>query len=271
MPLSSDAQLPSQLGKMESTDVGETASQLLPQSAGFAITGDLASVIDSPSRMAGSNNSNVSQLRITEIFYSLQGETSRVGLPTVFIRLTGCPLRCTYCDTAYAFTGGESRSIANILEQVASYAPLYVTVTGGEPLAQKNCLALLYALCANGYQVSLETGGALDISEVDARVMRVVDIKTPGSGEVQKNRWENLALLNAHDEIKFVLCDEADYHWAKNIIAQYQLAQKCPILFSPVHGTMNPTHLAEWILRDRLPVRLQVQLHKILWDNAAGH
>lgn len=211
------------------------------------------------------------QLRITEIFYSLQGETHRVGLPTVFIRLTGCPLRCTYCDTAYAFTGGETLTIANILEQVAGYAPRYVTVTGGEPLAQKNCVLLLHELCEAGYQVSLETGGAMDISEVDARVMRVVDIKTPGSGELAKNRWENLAQLSAHDEIKFVLCDEADYHWAKALIGQHQLAAKCPILFSPVHGTLNPTQLAEWILRDRLPVRLQVQLHKILWNSAAGH
>jgi len=210
-------------------------------------------------------------LRITEVFYSLQGETSRVGLPTVFVRLTGCPLRCTYCDTAYAFTGGETLSIAAILGQVAAYAPRYVTVTGGEPLAQKNCIVLLRALCDAGYQVSLETGGALDISEVDARVMRVVDIKTPGSGEVSKNRWENLALLHAHDEIKFVLCDEADYQWAKELIVALQLAEKCPVLLSPVHGTVNSTHLAEWILRDRLPVRLQVQLHKILWNNAAGH
>lgn len=210
-------------------------------------------------------------LRITEVFYSLQGETNRVGLPTVFVRLTGCPLRCTYCDTAYAFTGGETVGITQILEQVASYTPRYVTVTGGEPLAQKNCIVLLRALCDAGYQVSLETGGAMDISEVDARVMRVVDIKTPGSGEVSKNRWENLALLNAHDEIKFVLCDEADYQWAKALIAEHQLAEKCPVLFSPVHGAVNPTHLAEWILRDRLPVRLQVQLHKILWNNAAGH
>jgi 7-carboxy-7-deazaguanine synthase len=214
---------------------------------------------------------NDAQLRITEIFYSLQGETHRVGLPTVFIRLTGCPLRCTYCDTAYAFTGGETLTIAHILEQVAGYAPRYVTVTGGEPLAQKNCVLLLHELCEAGYQVSLETGGAMDISEVDTRVMRVVDIKTPGSGEVSKNRWENLAQLSAHDEIKFVLCDEADYHWAKALIEQHQLAAKCTILFSPVHGTLNPTQLAEWILRDRLPVRLQVQLHKILWNSAAGH
>lgn len=210
-------------------------------------------------------------LRITEVFYSLQGETQRVGLPTVFVRLTGCPLRCTYCDTAYAFSGGETVSIAHILERVASYAPRYVTVTGGEPLAQKNCCVLLQALCDAGYEVSLETGGAMDISEVDARVMRVVDIKTPGSGEVGKNRWENLALLSRHDEIKFVLCGEPDYEWARTIIEQYQLARKCPILFSPVHGEVNPTHLAEWILRDHLPVRLQVQLHKLLWHDAAGH
>jgi len=210
-------------------------------------------------------------LRITEIFYSLQGETNRVGLPTVFIRLTGCPLRCTYCDTAYAFTGGETLAISKILEQVASYGARYVTVTGGEPLAQKNCIILLRELCDAGYEVSLETGGAMDIAAVDARVMRVVDIKTPGSGELSKNRWENLPLITPHDEIKFVLCDEADYLWAKELIAHHQLAAKCPILFSPVHGAMNPTHLAEWILRDRLPVRLQVQLHKILWHNAAGH
>lgn len=210
-------------------------------------------------------------LRTTEIFYSLQGETNRVGLPTVFVRLTGCPLRCTYCDTAYAFTGGETVAVSKILEQVASYGARYVTVTGGEPLAQKNCIILLRALCDAGYEVSLETGGAMDIAAVDARVMRVVDIKTPGSGELSKNRWENLPLITPHDEIKFVLCDEADYLWAKELIAHYQLAAKCPILFSPVHGAMNPTHLAEWILRDRLPVRLQVQLHKILWHNAAGH
>lgn len=212
-----------------------------------------------------------SQLRVSEIFYSLQGETSRVGLPTVFIRLTGCPLRCVYCDTAYAFTGGKNMSLANILRQVAEYRPAYVTVTGGEPLAQKNCLPLLTALCDAGYQVSLETGGALDISAVDARVMRVVDIKTPASGEAEKNRWENLSLLTLHDEIKFVLCDEGDYQWARQVMQQYQLAEKCMVLFSPVHGEMDATRLAEWILRDRLPVRLQLQLHKILWNNAPGH
>lgn len=212
-----------------------------------------------------------SSLRVTEIFFSLQGETSRIGLPTVFIRLTGCPLRCSYCDTAYAFTGGKNDTLGEILQQVDSYRTRYITVTGGEPLAQKNCLPLLTALCDAGYQVSLETSGALDIGGVDARVMRVVDIKTPASGEVGKNRWENLALLTPQDEIKFVLCDEADYHWACQILAQYHLADQCPVLFSPAQGVLAPAQLAEWILRDGLPVRFQLQLHKILWQNAAGH
>lgn len=211
------------------------------------------------------------QLRITEIFHSLQGESSRVGYPTVFIRLTGCPLRCTYCDTAYAFSGGQNMSLAEILKRVAEYVPQYVTVTGGEPLAQKNCLSLLRVLCDAGYQVSLETGGALDIGEVDTRVMRVVDIKTPASGESAKNRWENMALLTGHDEIKFVLCDENDYLWAKQILQLHQLAGKCTVLFSPAHGTLNATQLADWILHDRLPVRMQVQLHKLLWNNEPGH
>ena len=211
------------------------------------------------------------QLRISEIFFSLQGETSRIGLPTVFIRLTGCPLRCTYCDTSYAFTGGQNMGVAEILRRVAGYMPRYVTVTGGEPLAQKNCLPLLRALCDAGYEVSLETGGALDIGEVDARVMRVVDIKTPASGEAEKNRWENLPLLTQHDEIKFVLCDENDYQWAKQILMQHRLAEKCAVLFSPAHGTLNAAHLAEWILRDRLPVRMLLQLHKLLWNNVPGH
>ena len=210
------------------------------------------------------------QLRITEIFYSLQGETRRIGLPTVFIRLTGCPLRCGYCDTAYAFTGGQNIALSDILQQVSQHATRYVTVTGGEPLSQKNCLPLLVALCDAGYKVSLETSGALDISGVDARVMRVVDIKTPGSGEVAKNRWENLPLLTTHDELKFVLCDEADYQWAKGMLSQHRLADKCQVSFSPVQSVLSATQLADWILRDHLPVRFQVQLHKILWHNEAG-
>ena len=209
-------------------------------------------------------------LRVTEIFLSLQGESSRVGLPTVFIRLTGCPLRCGYCDTEYAFTGGETMDLPAILKRVADLHAHYVCVTGGEPLAQKNCASLLAALCDAGYSVSLETSGALDISALDARVSRIVDIKTPGSGEVEKNRWENLAALVPSDEVKFVLCDEADYHWAKQVLAEHQLAEKSPILFSPVHGQLNPGQLADWILRDHLPVRLQVQLHKILWGVTPG-
>jgi 7-carboxy-7-deazaguanine synthase len=209
-------------------------------------------------------------LRISEIFFSLQGETSRVGLPTVFVRLTGCPLRCTYCDTSYAFTGGETMTLAAILQEVASHAPRYVTVTGGEPLAQKNCLLLLRALCDAGYQVSLETGGALDVRGVDARVAKVLDIKTPGSGEMEKNLWGNLEHLRAHDEIKFVLCDEADYQWAKQVVNEHQLVQRCEVLFSPTQGQLAPKDLAEWILRDHLPVRMQVQLHKILWGNEVG-
>jgi len=206
-------------------------------------------------------------LRVSEIFRSLQGETTRVGLPTVFIRLTGCPLRCTYCDTTYAFEGGTTLALTEILEQVASFGAHYVTVTGGEPLAQKNCLELLAALCDAGYSVSLETGGALDISGVDTRVSRILDIKTPGSGEVEKNRWQNLEMLSAHDEIKIVLCDEADYLWAQDILLGKKLADKCPVSLSVAHGGLKPAQLAEWILRDRLPVRLQVQLHKLLWGD----
>ena len=208
-------------------------------------------------------------LRISEIFYSLQGETSRVGLPTVFVRLTGCPLRCGYCDTAYAFHGGESLTLNDILAQVAAYQPRYVTVTGGEPLAQKAAVNLLRDLCDAGYDVSLETSGALDICLVDPRVARIVDIKTPGSGEASKNRWENLAHLTKHDEVKFVITDETDYLWARALLAEQQLNHRCPILFSPVHGSAA-SDLAEWILRDHLPVRMQLQLHKILWNDAAG-
>lgn len=210
-------------------------------------------------------------LRISEIFLSLQGETSRVGLPTVFVRLTGCPLRCGYCDTAYAFSGGETKSIAEIMQQVSGYRTHYVTVTGGEPLAQKNCQILLTALCDAGYSVSLETSGALDLAHVDKRVSKIMDIKTPGSGEAGKNNWDNLAYLTSQDEIKFVLCDEADYGWAAELIQSKQLADICPILLSPVHGEVNPTQLADWILRDRLPVRMQLQLHKLLWGEQPGH
>jgi 7-carboxy-7-deazaguanine synthase len=210
-------------------------------------------------------------LRITEIFFSLQGETSRAGLPTVFVRLTGCPLRCGYCDTDYAFQGGETMTVAAVLEAVARYGARYVTVTGGEPLAQKNCVALLRELCDRGYSVSLETGGALDISRVDPRVSRILDIKTPGSGEVGKNLWTNLAHLTPRDEIKFVLCGEADYEWAKKVVSERRLDRICPVLFSPSFRDLAAKTLAEWILRDRLPVRMQVQLHKLLWGEAPGH
>lgn len=217
-----------------------------------------------------SSSATGASLRISEIFYSLQGETSRVGLPTVFIRLTGCPLRCNYCDTAYAFTGGQSMTLQAIVDEVQRYPTRYVTVTGGEPLAQKNCLTLLGMLCELGYHVSLETSGALDVSAVDKRVMKVLDIKTPASGEVEKNLWGNLDHLNKDDEIKFVLCDEADYRWASKILLEKKLTARCEVLFSPAQGQLSPTDLADWILRDRLPVRMQLQLHKILWGNEAG-
>ena len=210
------------------------------------------------------------QLRITEIFYSLQGETSRVGLPTVFVRVTGCPLRCGYCDTEYAFYGGETMTLAAIMAQVAAHQAHYVTVTGGEPLAQKNCLLLLRELCNAGYSVSLETSGALDVSEVDARVSKILDIKTPGSGETEKNLWSNLAHLTPRDEIKFVLCDEQDYLWAVEQQRKRNLSAICPVLFSPVYRQLAEQTLADWIMRDRLPVRMQIQLHKHLWGDVPG-
>lgn len=209
-------------------------------------------------------------LRLHEIFFSLQGESSRVGLPTVFVRLTGCPLRCVYCDTAYAFHGGQTTPIADIMARVGEYGARYVTVTGGEPLAQKSCLVLLQQLCDAGYQVSLETSGAMDTSEVDPRVAVILDVKTPDSGEVEKNLWSNLTRLKPSDEVKFVLCSRADYDWAKDILTQHAISQKCSVLFSPVYQDINATDLAEWILQDRLPVRMQVQLHKILWGEVAG-
>ncbi|MDR1423297.1 MAG: 7-carboxy-7-deazaguanine synthase QueE [Azoarcus sp.] len=209
-------------------------------------------------------------LRVSEIFASLQGESTRIGRPTVFIRLTGCPLRCVWCDTQYAFRGGETLDLPAVLDDVAAHALHDVCVTGGEPLAQPACLALLTALCDAGYSVSLETSGALDISGVDARVSRVVDLKAPASGEAARNRYENAALLTAHDEVKIVLADEADYQWAREQIAAHNLIGRCPVLLSPAAGLLDPAQLAAWIVRDRLPVRFQLQLHKILWNGARG-
>lgn len=209
-------------------------------------------------------------LKIYEIFYSLQGETSRFGLPTVFIRLTGCPMRCTYCDTEYAFSGGSNMQIADILNKVAEFGTRYVTVTGGEPLAQKQCHGLLKALCDTGYSVSLETGGAMDIAPVDSRVSIILDIKTPASHEEKNMLWGNLAHVKSSDEIKFVLCNRADYDWAKTKLAELKLAEKCPILFSPSYHELKADELASWVLADKLPVRMQIQLHKILWGEKQG-
>jgi len=210
------------------------------------------------------------RLRITEIFYSLQGESRTVGIPTVFVRLTGCPLRCGYCDTDYAFQGGQWMTVAEILNEVAKHQAHYVTVTGGEPLAQKACTFLLSSLCDAGYEVSLETSGALDISAVDSRVVKVMDLKTPGSGEMERNRYENLDFLQPQDQIKFVICDRRDYDWSKQQLTGFALAAKCEILFSPIYGQLNPAQLAEWILQDHLPVRFQLQLHKVLWGEEPG-
>jgi 7-carboxy-7-deazaguanine synthase len=209
-------------------------------------------------------------LKIFEIFYSLQGETSRMGLPTVFVRLTGCPMRCTYCDTAYAFSGGSNMEILEILNKVAEYGAKYVTVTGGEPLAQKECYILLQSLCDSGYSVSLETGGALDIAPVDKRVSVILDIKTPASNEEKNMRWENIAHIKLNDEVKFVLCNRADYDWAKSKMTDLKLTDKCPILFSPSYHELSAETLAAWVLADKLPVRMQIQLHKILWGEKQG-
>ena len=210
------------------------------------------------------------QCRVTEIFYSLQGETRTVGLPTVFVRLTGCPLRCTFCDTAYAFHGGEKRAISDIVDEVKTYQPRYVTVTGGEPLAQKTCFPLLTALCDLGVEVSLETCGAMDISEVDPRVICVIDLKTPGSGEEAKNRYDNIALLKQTDQLKFVICNRDDYDWAVEKLQEYDLVANCDVLFSPIHGLLNPADLADWVVADNLAVRMQIQMHKYLWNDEPG-
>jgi len=209
-------------------------------------------------------------LKITEIFHSLQGEARGAGIPTVFIRLTGCPLRCSYCDSAYAFHGGAWRHMDDILADTRRYGARHVCVTGGEPLAQKRCLELLERLCDTGYEVSLETSGAIDVSRVDPRVSRVVDLKTPDSGEAGRNLWANLAALTAHDQIKFVICSRGDYEWARRQLAERGLADLCEVLFSPAWGAQDATELAEWILADRLRVRLQLQLHKILWGDVPG-
>jgi 7-carboxy-7-deazaguanine synthase len=210
------------------------------------------------------------RLRLTEIFLSVQGEARAVGWPTVFVRLTGCPLRCQYCDTAYAFHGGEWWDIEAILAEVAKHGARHVCVTGGEPLAQKRCSVLLEKLCEAGYEVSLETSGAIDIAGLDPRVSRVVDLKTPGSKEMHRNRLENIALLTAHDQVKFVICDRADYDWARGMVAEHGLADRCDVLFSPSFGQVAPRELAEWILADKLPVRFQMQLHKALWGDEQG-
>lgn len=211
-------------------------------------------------------------LRITEIFYSLQGEARTVGFPTVFVRLTGCPLRCQYCDSEYAFFGGERLALTEILEKVKSYNPRYVCVTGGEPLAQPNCLPLLSALCDEGYEVSLETSGAMPVGEVDSRVSRVVDLKTPASGESSRNLYDNMPLLGFNDQVKFVICDRQDYEWARLKIDELNLVGRVgEVLFSPSFGQISQRELADWVVSDNLPVRFQLQLHKILWEDAPGY
>jgi len=210
------------------------------------------------------------RLKLTEIFLSLQGEARDAGWPTVFVRLTGCPLRCQYCDTAYAFHGGQWWDFDAILAEVAKHGVRHVCVTGGEPLAQKRCIGLLERLCDAGYDVSLETSGAIDISEVDPRVSRVLDIKTPGSGEVDRNLWSNIPLLTQRDQVKFVVCSRADYEWARGVLVEHALAERCDVLFSPSFGQVAPRELADWIVADRLPVRFQLQLHKLLWNDEPG-
>lgn len=210
------------------------------------------------------------RVKLTEIFLSIQGEADSVGWPTVFVRLTGCPLRCQYCDTAYAFHGGEWHSLEEVVDKVGSFGARHVCVTGGEPLAQKSCLPLMERLCDSGYHVSLETSGAMDVSAVDPRVTRVVDIKTPGSAEVERNRYDNLALLRPDEQVKFVICSREDFDWARDLVAKQQLHERCTVLFSPSYRDVEARDLAQWILDERLPVRFQVQLHKYLWGDAPG-
>ncbi len=217
-----------------------------------------------------SSSSNSTRLRITEIFYSLQGESRTVGIPTAFIRLTGCPLRCHYCDTTYAFTGGKWMALDEIHDVICQYHTEYVTVTGGEPLAQHACPTLLTQLCDAGYRVSLETSGALNVSPVDPRVIKVMDLKTPASGESSKNRYANFEYLNRQDQIKFVICDRKDYDWAKLTLKEFKLTERCDILFSPSHGQLDAQVLADWIIEDRIAVRFQIQLHKYLWGDVPG-
>ena len=209
-------------------------------------------------------------LRVTEIFYSLQGETNTVGIPTVFIRLTGCPLRCSYCDTAYAFSGGEKLTRQQIIDQVQIYNTRHITVTGGEPLGQPGCIALMASLLELGYHISLETSGALDVAEVDPQVVKVMDLKTPSSGEMHRNRYQNIEYLTARDQVKFVIADDADYRWSKQQLEEHHLSSRCEVLFSPVMEGMPPAELADRILADQLPVRFQIQLHKYLWNDARG-
>tara|TARA_R110000782_G_scaffold149008_3_gene241714 strand:- start:404 stop:1090 length:687 start_codon:yes stop_codon:yes gene_type:complete len=225
-----------------------------------------------PKTKPGSVAENKTQtgLRINEIFFSIQGESTKVGLPTIFIRLTGCPLRCSYCDTAYAFHNGDKMSVDDVIEDINQYRSKHVTVTGGEPLAQKACHELLVRLCDEGFYVSLETSGAIDVSNVDERVMKIMDIKTPGSAEESKNKFENIAHITGKDQIKFVIGDRSDYEWSKFKMNEYNLTDKCEVLFSPEHESVSPADLAEWILEDKLNVRLQVQLHKYLWGNVPG-
>lgn len=228
------------------------------------------SVVDLPLPASAAPEASVPTLRLTEIFCSIQGEARAMGWPTVFVRLTGCPLRCGYCDSAYAFHGGRKWTLAEILAEVRQHGARRVCVTGGEPLAQKRCIDLLKLLCDEGYDVSLETSGAIDIAAVDPRVSRVVDLKTPGSGEVQRNLYSNIPLLTPHDQIKFVVCDRADYEWARALCTEHALTTRCDVLFSASHGQLAPGLLADWILADRLAVRLQLQMHKVLWGDVPG-